>query len=36
LDDLRFYNKCLNQQEILDLVNNNKNYSSEQIYLFNN
>jgi len=36
LDDLRFYNKCLNQQEIFDLVNNNKNYSSEQIYPFNN
>ncbi len=36
LDDLRFYNKCLNQQEILDLVNNNRNYSSEQIYPFLN
>jgi hypothetical protein len=36
LDDLRFYNKCLNQKEILDLMNKNKNYSSEQIYSFIN
>ena len=30
LDDLRFYNKCLNQSEILILVNN----SSEYIYFY--